>query len=80
MEREELLRLIDRAADEQWTELDLAGMDLTELPPEIEKLTNLTNLDLSFNQITEIPVAIDQLTSLTNLALSFKQITEIPVG
>jgi internalin A len=28
MTREELLRLIDRAADEGWTELDLSGLGL----------------------------------------------------
>ena len=46
MTREELLRLIDRAADEGWKELDLAGKGLTELPPEIGKLTQLETLIL----------------------------------
>jgi Leucine-rich repeat (LRR) protein/GTPase SAR1 family protein len=88
MEREELLRLIDRAADEQWTELDLAGMDLTELPPEIGKLTQLETLVLGKfdydkmkfigNQLTDLSPDIEKLTSLTNLALSSNQIAEIP--
>ena len=46
MTREELLALIDRAAAEGWTELDLAGKDLTELPPEIGKLTQVKTLIL----------------------------------
>ncbi|MGI0491873.1 hypothetical protein ACN4EG_08670 [Alkalinema pantanalense CENA528] len=33
--QQELLRLIDQAADEQWEKLDLSGMGLTELPKEI---------------------------------------------
>ncbi len=42
----ELIALIDRAAAERWTTLDLAGKGLTELPPEIGKLTNLKTLVL----------------------------------
>lgn len=89
MEREELLEIIDRAADEQWKELDLAGMELTELPPEIGKLTQLESLILGKfdreksksigNQLTDLPSEIEKLTSLTNLSLSKNQITEIPV-
>jgi internalin A len=89
MEREELLRLIDKAADEQWTELDLAGMELTELPPEIGKLTQLETLilgkwddkkgDFIENYLKDLPSEIEKLTSLTNLYLSSNQITEIPV-
>jgi len=41
MTRDELLRLIDQAARERWTKLDLSGQELTELPPEIGRLTNL---------------------------------------
>jgi internalin A len=46
MTQEELLLLIDQAADEGWTELDLSGNNLTELPPEIGKLTQLETLIL----------------------------------
>ncbi len=42
----DLLRLIDRAADEGWTELDLAGLGLEELPREIGKLERLETLIL----------------------------------
>jgi Leucine-rich repeat (LRR) protein/GTPase SAR1 family protein len=80
MEREDLLRRINQAADEQWQKLDLSGQGITEIPAEIFKLTNLTYLDLSDNQITEIPVAIEKSTNLTKLDLSGNQITEIPVA
>ena len=42
----ELLDLIDQAAAEGWTELDLSGQGLTELPKEIGKLTQLKTLIL----------------------------------
>ncbi|MBF2088475.1 MAG: leucine-rich repeat domain-containing protein, partial [Synechococcales cyanobacterium K32_A2020_035] len=44
MSQDELLQLIDQAATEGWTELDLTGRGLTELPPEIGKLTQLETL------------------------------------
>jgi internalin A len=46
MTEAELLALIDRAAEEGWTELDLSGQNLTALPPEIGKLTQLESLIL----------------------------------
>ncbi|MCC3593462.1 leucine-rich repeat domain-containing protein [Microcoleus sp. PH2017_28_MFU_U_A] len=78
MTREELLQLIDKAADEGWKILDLRGLELEELPDVIAQLSNLTLLDLSYNRITKIPDAISQLSNLTGLDLSFNQITEIP--
>ena len=35
MTNEELLALIDKAAEEQWDTLDLSGQGLTELPSAI---------------------------------------------
>jgi hypothetical protein len=35
------LQKIEQAGAEQWEELDLAGMGLTELPPEIGQLKRL---------------------------------------
>jgi Leucine-rich repeat (LRR) protein/GTPase SAR1 family protein len=78
MEAQELLRLIDRAAEEQWKELDLAGMNLTVLPLEIGNLTSLTSLDLRSNKIAELPQTIGNLTSLTSLDLRSNQIAIIP--
>ena len=78
MTQDELLVLIHRAAAEGWEKLDFPGKNLTEIPEDIAKLTNLTLLNLSDNQITEIPEAIAKLTNLTLLNLSNNQITEIP--
>jgi Leucine-rich repeat (LRR) protein len=37
MDKQELLRIIEQAANEGWTSLDLSNKGLTELPPEIGK-------------------------------------------
>lgn len=60
MTREVAVRRIERVADEKLMELDLAGLNLKELPLEIVKCTNLTELNLCDNQITSIPEAIGQ--------------------
>ncbi|MEG4342869.1 leucine-rich repeat domain-containing protein [Microcoleus sp. A003_D6] len=46
MTREEAVRRIHRAAEEKLTELDLSGLELEELPPEIGKCTQLETLVL----------------------------------
>ncbi|MCC3470985.1 MAG: leucine-rich repeat domain-containing protein [Microcoleus sp. PH2017_13_LAR_U_A] len=88
MTREELLQLIDKAADEGSTELDLAGLGLEELPPEIGKCTQLETLVLGKfdeekreslgNKLTEFPDVVLQLTNLKILSLFNNQITSIP--
>ena len=78
MTRDEILKVIEQAAAEGWTELDLSQKGLTEIPEEISQLSNLTTLNLNGNQIKEIPRAIAQLANLTSLNLKFNQIKEIP--
>jgi len=46
MTREEAVGRIDQAAEEKLTQLDLAGLGLEELPPEIGKFTQLERLVL----------------------------------
>ena len=69
MTQDELLRLIGQAAEEGWAKLDLAGRNLTELPPEIGQLINLQELDLRSNRLTELPPEIGQLINLQELDL-----------
>ena len=46
--------------------LDLSGLGLTALPPEIGQLTELTELYLWLNVLTALPPEIGQLTKLTS--------------
>ena len=46
MDEKELLQIIDEAAREGATELNLSRSQVTALPPEIGKLTNLEILNL----------------------------------
>ena len=52
-QRAKALKLIERAAYTRAKDLRLGGMGLTELPPEIGILTNLTDLDVGGNQLAE---------------------------
>ena len=80
MNQEELLQLIDQAAEDGREELDLSNKGLTELPKEISKLENLTTLQLWGNQISEIPKESADLKNLRKLYLFDNQITDISEG
>lgn len=69
MTQDELLALIDQAEREGWTELDLSGKGINELPLEIGKLKMLERLYLSDNQISDLPESIKELLSLKILNL-----------
>ncbi|MBL7188608.1 MAG: leucine-rich repeat domain-containing protein [Phycisphaerae bacterium] len=79
MNAKEVLKEIERAARENETSLDLSCEGLTSLPPEIGRLTNLTELFLDNNQLTSVPAELGQLTHLTQLWLSGNQLTSVPV-
>ncbi|MCI5165675.1 MAG: hypothetical protein D3903_06155 [Candidatus Electrothrix sp. GM3_4] len=76
---EEALRVIEEARETGATELDLSWQDLTDLPPELFKLKNLTSLALCVNQLTELPSEISQLENLTELDLSINHLTDLPL-
>ncbi|MEH2329353.1 leucine-rich repeat domain-containing protein, partial [Nostoc sp.] len=67
MTNEELLQIIEQAARDKKTQLDLSGKGLTTLPPEIGQLTNLQYLNLNSNQLSSLPPEIVQLTNLQYL-------------
>ncbi|MFN6436523.1 MAG: COR domain-containing protein [Nostoc sp. DedSLP01] len=78
MTNEELLQIIEQAATDNVTKLDLSDQGLTMLPAEIGKLTNLRWLDLSSNQLSTLPPEFGQLTNLQFLYLRSNQLSTLP--
>jgi internalin A len=82
MTQDDIRRLIARAAQEGATKLDLAGYNLTELPPEIGNLTKLKKLTLGKilrgNKLKTLPPEIGKLRNLTELHLRGNQLTNLP--
>ena len=88
MTTEIALQKIAQAKAEGWKTLDLAGLDLEELPPELWELTQLETLILGKldedkekwfgNRLKEIPEAIVSLTNLTHLYLGSHQLSSLP--
>ncbi|MBD2127250.1 leucine-rich repeat domain-containing protein [Microcoleus sp. ZQ-A2] len=92
MTEEELLRVIEQAASEGWTELDLSGNNLTALPPEIGKLTQLKKLilgkyryndegdivDTIGNHLSALPAEIAQLKQLEELLVVGNRLSALP--
>ncbi|WP_052436066.1 leucine-rich repeat domain-containing protein, partial [Neochlamydia sp. EPS4] len=60
------------------TALDLSGVGLTYLPPEICQLSQLRGLYLNQNQLTSLPVEIGGLSQLQELHLNQNQLTILP--
>jgi internalin A len=67
---EEALKRIGDCGRRRGAMLDLGGLGLTCLPPEIGQLAKLTELHLSHNRLVSLPPEIHQLTHLTRLDLS----------
>ena len=55
MEEKELLKIIEEAARDGRTELDLSKKGIKSLPAEIGRLTKLTELYLHVNQLKNVP-------------------------
>jgi GTPase SAR1 family protein len=78
MEEKELLKIIERAARDGRTKLDLSNKGMKSLPAEIGRLTNLKRLYLNRNQLTSVPKELGQLRNLTILDLYNNQLTSVP--
>jgi hypothetical protein len=62
---------------EQLIILDLSGLDLISLPPELAQLSHLRELYLYNNQLTQIPAELGQLSNLQVLSLHNNQLTQV---
>lgn len=69
---------IAKAEREGRTKLNLGGLYLTELPPEISRLTDLHVLILWKNRLTAVPDCLRELTQLQILNLSHNKLTAVP--
>ncbi|MBD2567292.1 COR domain-containing protein [Anabaena lutea] len=79
MTEAELLQAIEQAARDGVTKLNLTGNQLSRLPREIVKLSNLQFLNLSSNQLSGLPREIVKLTNLQSLYLSGNQLSSLPL-
>lgn len=63
---------------EHLSSLRLQHNNLTTLPNELWRLTNLQELNLGFNELDQIPIQIGSLVNLRELYLHNNHLTEIP--
>jgi internalin A len=77
--KNELVRVIEKAATDGVTHLNLAAKNLTSIPKEIELLTNLRTLSLSSNQLVSLPPEIGRLKNLKSLDLNNNRLSDFPV-
>jgi internalin A len=66
------------AQGEEGRTLNLRGLSLAALPPEIGRLSFLTVLDLDDNRLATLPAELGRLAGLTTLHLSTNQLTRLP--
>ena len=62
----------------QFTKLNLVGLQLRILPPEIGKFTQLKELYLGSNRLQNLPLEIGDLTQLETLSLQDNQLVTLP--
>ena len=72
------LKKIEACRRKGGTMLNLVGLGLTRVPPEIGQLTALTELQLSNNQLTTLPPQLGKFTALTVLDVGNNQLTTLP--
>jgi hypothetical protein len=65
-------------AEGRLTSINLSGLDLPHVPPELWQFTNLQWLSLEGNQLSALPTEVGQLTNLRMLFLLGNSLTMPP--
>ena len=76
----EAKRKIEDAWRSRAVQLNLNGMELTELPNSLWELTKLQSLELSQNKLMVLPDAIEKLTNLRELSIYDGVLRSIPTS
>jgi Leucine-rich repeat (LRR) protein len=79
MDIDEVLEAIELAKEQKLKTLSLSNRGISELPPEIGKLSLVQKLDLSYNYISKIPAEFSRLTNLRSVYFNHNEIEELPV-
>jgi hypothetical protein len=69
---------IDQAQAGDGKELNLAGFDLAEFPPDVFSMVDLETLDLSHNNLRTIPARLRELPNLRRTHLNANPIVQLP--
>jgi Leucine-rich repeat (LRR) protein len=75
-----LCEIIESLCQKPITKVDLGNNELSEIPAELDNLTNLIWLDLGHNKLASIPAWINNLKNLGLLDLCNNKLTEMPAG
>ncbi len=78
MDRDEVLEAIELAKEQKLKKLSLSNRGITELPPEISRLSQVQKLDLSYNNIKRLPDEFCHLTNLGSLYLNHNELKSLP--
>ncbi|WP_417913610.1 ADP-ribosylation factor-like protein [Candidatus Electronema sp. JM] len=78
MSKEEALQLIKEAAETGATWLNLFNQGLSEIPPEVFALKQLTYLGLTHNRLAFLPPELFEMKQLTQLELSDNCLISLP--
>lgn len=71
-------KLIENALRYSRSTLDLSGLELTEVPPCLDRLSMLKTLMLNDNKLSELPLNIGNLQRLNRLEVRNNLLTELP--
>ena len=78
MEKDELIEMISLAKEQRVKKLSISNRGITDLPPDIGKLSFLKSIDLSYNQIKKLPVEFFSLTNLSSIYINHNQLKGLP--